>query len=170
MDYSSLPRYPPHDEAGPSQSERLGEAAAAERGRSAEGASMALLRRVAVGVAALYWVCCLAFHVVIAVTQAGPRPGSFYVFWFFLTVGVAIAVSNIIKPAGPGAKEPAPRWYCYALGVTALACGFWPMVVGSGVPNNNIFRSLFEDSGVPGGPPGDRSLDSHGRRVRALTE
>src|SRR5438270_12140274 len=44
------------------------------------------------------------------------------------------------------------------------------MVVGSGVPNTNIFRSPFEDSGVPGGPPGDRSLDSHGRRVRALTE
>jgi hypothetical protein len=29
---------------------------------------------------------------------------------------------------------------------------------------------LFEDTGVPAGPPGDRELNSHGRRVRAITE
>ena len=44
------------------------------------------------------------------------------------------------------------------------------MVVSSGVPNSHGLRFLFEDTGVPGGSPGDRSLDSHGRRVRAITE
>jgi hypothetical protein len=129
------------------------------------------LRRVAVWVAALYWACCLGHHFAVAVTQAGPRPGSFYLFWFFLTVGVAVAVLNITKPAGPGAKDPAPRWYVPALGVTALICGLWPMAVGSGVANAPFhLLGVFEDTGVPGGPPGDRELNSHGRRVRVLTE
>ena len=131
---------------------------------------MERLRQVAVWVAALYWACCLGLHVVVAVTQVGPRPESFYLFWFFLTAGVAVAVLNVTRPAGPDAKDPAPRWYVPALGVTALICGLWPMAVGSGVPNTPGLRSVFEDTGVPGGPPGDRSLDSHGRRVRALTE
>jgi hypothetical protein len=30
--------------------------------------------------------------------------------------------------------------------------------------------ALFEETGVPSGPPGDRYLNDHGRRVRALTE
>jgi hypothetical protein len=44
------------------------------------------------------------------------------------------------------------------------------MVVGSGVPNTMRYLALFEDTGVPSGPPGDRYLVDHGRRVRALTE
>ena len=131
---------------------------------------MEKLRRAAVWVAALYWACCLGLHVVVVITRPWPVPGSFYVYVFLLTGTVAIAALNLTKPAGPDWKEPAPHWYFPALVVAGLICGLWPMVVGSGVPNNNIFRSLFEDSGVPGGPPGDRSLDSHGRRVRALTE
>jgi hypothetical protein len=91
-------------------------------------------------------------------------------YWFLLTGGEAVAVLNVTKPAGPGAKDPNLRWYIPVLGVTALVCGLWPMVVGSGVPNSPGLRFLFEDTGVPGGPPGDRSLDSHGRRVRAITE
>jgi hypothetical protein len=171
MDYSSLPRYPPHDEAGPSQSERFREAAAAERGRSAEGASMAILRRIAVWVLAVYWVGCLAVHVVVAVTRSWPLPGYYYAYWILLTGGLAVAVTNITKPAGSGVKDPAPRWYIPALGVAAMICMLWPWVVGSGVPNApSGLRWVFEETGVPGGPPGDRSLDSHGRRVRAITE
>jgi hypothetical protein len=103
------------------------------------------VRWVAVWVAALYWACCLGLHVV--------------------------AVLNITKPAGPDTNAPTPRWYVPALGVTALICGLWPMAVGSGVPNGPwSLLGLFEDTGVPGGPPGDRSLNSHGRRVRAITE
>lgn len=77
---------------------------------------------------------------------------------------------NITRPRR-GAQEPAPHWYVKALAVTALVCGFWPMVVGSEVPNSPWgVRGLFEDAGMPSGPPGDRYLNSHGRRVRAITE
>jgi len=87
------------------------------------------------------------------------------------TMGVATAVLNIARYAGPEPKDPAPRWYIYAIAVTALICGFWPMAVGSGVANGPFgLLGVFEDTGMPGGPPGDRSLDSHGRRVRAITE
>jgi hypothetical protein len=129
------------------------------------------LRRVLVWVAALYWTCCLMVHVVVAVTLPGPLPGYSYAYWFILTMVVAVVVLNVLAPAGRGEDDPGPHWYVPALGVTALICGLWPMVVGSGVPNApSGLRWAFEDTGVPSGPPGDRYLNSHGRRVRALTE
>ena len=131
---------------------------------------MEKLRRVAVWVAALYWVCCLAVHVVVAVTQTGPLPGSFFLYSFLLTGGVAVAVLNITKPPSKDAKEPALPWYIPALAVASLICGLWPWVVGSGVPNAPSLLGVFGDTGVPGGPPGDRALARHGRRVRAITE
>ena len=127
-------------------------------------------RRVLVWVAALYWVSCLAFHVVVAVTRPGPLPGYVFASGLILTIVVGTVVLNLTKPTGPGANDPPARWYVPALGVTALICGLWPMVVGSGVPNAPTLLGLFEDTGVPAGPPGDRYLNSHGRRVRALTE
>ena len=129
-----------------------------------------MLRWVAVCVAAVYWACCLAAHVVVAVTRPGPLPGYSYAYWFLLTTAVALAVSWITKLASPDAKEPAVRWYVPALGVAALICGLWPWAVGSGVPNAPSLLGMFGDEGMPGGPPGDRELNSHGRRVRAITE
>jgi hypothetical protein len=129
---------------------------------------MAILRRVVVWVAVLYWACQLGIHLVVAAVGGLPSgPGSFFALDFFLTFGVATAVLWVTKPADR-AEYPTPRWYCGALGVVALICGFWPMVVGSGVPNTGF--NPFVDTGVPAGEPGDRYLNSHGRRVRALTE
>jgi len=85
-------------------------------------------------------------------------------------MAVALAVSWVTKLASPDAKEPALRWYVPALGVAALICGLWPWAVGSGVPNAPSLLGMFGDEGMPGGPPGDRELNSHGRRVRAITE
>ena len=132
---------------------------------------METLRRVLVGVAAVYWVCCLAVHVVIAVTLPGPLPGYSFAYWFGLMMVVAGVVLNVLKPPGRGENAPTPHWYIAVLGVFSLICGMWPMVVGSGVPNAPAgLRGLFEDTGVPSGPPGDRELHSHSRRVRAITE
>jgi len=128
------------------------------------------LRRIAVRVMVVYWACCLAAHVVVAVTRPGPLPGYSYAYWFILTMVVALVASNVAKPPGPVAEDKAPRWYVTALGVTALICGLWPWAVGSGVPNAPSLLGVFGDTGVPGGPPGDRDLHSHGRRVRAITE
>src|SRR5262249_49113063 len=88
------------------------------------------------------------------VARPGPLPDYSYAYWFLLTMGLALAVSNVTKPTGPGAKDPAPRWYVTALGVAALLCGLWPWPVGSGVPNAPGLRWVFEETGVPGGPPG----------------
>lgn len=131
---------------------------------------METLRWVAVCVAAVYWACCLAAHVVVAVTRPGPLPGYSYAYWFLLTMAVVLAVSWITKLTSTDAKEPALRWYVPALGVAALICGLWPWAVGSGVPNAPSLLGMFGDEGMPGGPPGDRELNSHGRRVRAITE
>jgi hypothetical protein len=129
------------------------------------------VRRIAVWVAAIYWVCCLAIHVVVAVTRPGPLPGYSFAYWLLLTMGVALAGSWITKLASPDAKEdPAPHWYVPALGVAGLICCLWPWAVGSGVPNAPSLLGMFGDEGMPGGPPGDRELNSHGRRVRAITE
>jgi hypothetical protein len=126
------------------------------------------VRRVAVWVAAVYWVCCLAIHLGVAVTRMGSLPSSLSAFGFFLTMGVAAAVVFITKPAGRGENSPAPRWYVAALAVPALICMLWPTVVGSGV--SNTYKFSFADRGVATGEPGDRYLNDHGRRVRALTE
>ncbi|MCI0685192.1 MAG: hypothetical protein L0Y71_24095 [Gemmataceae bacterium] len=124
---------------------------------------MEKVSRIAIWVAAVYWVCCLAIHVVVAVTRPGPLPGYSYAYWFLLTW--------ITKLASPNAKEdPAPRWYVPTLGVAGLICCLWPWAVGSGVPNAPSLLGMFGDEGMPGGPPGDRELNSHSRRVRAITE
>jgi hypothetical protein len=128
------------------------------------------LRWVLVGVAAVYWVCCLAVHVVVAATLPGPLPGYSFAYWFVLTIVVGGVVLNVTKPPGRGENAPAPRWYIPVIGAFSLICGVWPMAVGSGVPNSPSLRGAFEDTGVPSGPPGDRELHSHGRRVRAITE
>jgi hypothetical protein len=107
---------------------------------------------------------------VVAVTRPGPLSGYSFAYWFILTMGVALAVSWITKLASPGAKEPALRWYVPAPGVAALICGLWPWAVGSGVPNTPSLLGMLGDEGMPGGPPGDRQLNSHGCRVRTITE
>jgi|SRR5262245_26909433 len=134
------------------------------------GATVETARRVAVWVAAVYWVCCLATHVVVAATRPGPLPGYTFAYWFILTMGVSLAAAHLTRRAGADANDPPWPWYVVAIAVTALASGMWPMAVGSGVPNAPSVLGVFEDTGVAGGPPGDRSLDSHGRRVRAITE
>jgi hypothetical protein len=127
------------------------------------------LRRRVVWIAALYAVCCLGLHIVIAVARPGPLPNSVIAILFFLTMGVAAAaVLTLMKLPRRGKNGPSPRRHIAALAVAALAFGFWPMLAGSGVPNTG-FNPLV-DSGVPSGPPGDRSLNDHGRRVRGLTE
>lgn len=93
---------------------------------------MERLRRVAVWVVVLYWACCLAAHVVVAVTRPGPLPGYTYAYWFLLTMAVAIGAGYIFKSSGPVAKDTAPCWYVPVLGIAALICGLWPIVVGSG--------------------------------------
>src|SRR5262245_40672453 len=111
------------------------------------------VRRIAVWVAGVYWICCLVVHVVVAVTRPGSLPGYSYLYWFLLTMVVNLAVSWIIKVAKPDAKESAaPRWFVPALGVATLICGLWPWAVGSGVPNAPSLLEMFGDEGMPGGP------------------
>jgi hypothetical protein len=129
---------------------------------------MAILRRVAVWVAALYWVCWLGLHLLVTAVGGVPSiPRSFFALDVFLTIGVATAVLWVTRPAGR-AEWPGSRWYYGPLVVVALICGLWPMVVGSGVPGTHRFS--FGDVGVPSGESGDRYLNNHGRRVRSLTE
>ena len=139
---------------------------------------METLRRVAVWVAALYWAGVLALHVAVVIGRPAEVPAPFQIVPFFLTMAVAASVVWITvpprtegqpRPPGPP-REPGPPWYCCVLGVVALGIGMWAMVVGSGVPNSPSALSLFEDTGVASGPPGDRELHSHGRRIRAITE
>jgi hypothetical protein len=134
-------------------------------GRSvAGGAQVKRLRRVAFGVAVLTWVYCLTAHVLVV---AGEGPTVLHP----LVVG-AIGTATIWAVHWPYRKGtfpdgPGPRFFV-PLVVFSLACGLWPMAVGSGVPGDKPM--LFGDGGVPGGEPGDRHLNNHGRRVRDLTE
>src|SRR5205823_12288855 len=104
--------------------------------RSATESTVETLRWVLVGVAAVYWVCCLALHVVVAATLPGPLPGYTFAYWFVLTIVVGGVGLNVLKPPGRGENAPAPRWYTAALGVFALIGGLWPPVVGPVVPRS----------------------------------
>jgi hypothetical protein len=127
-----------------------------------------ILRWVAVCVAAVSWVAALALHVVAVGGGTSQFPPYYQVWSFLLTTGVATSALWIAR-GGRTDDPPATPWYCYAPGAAALITALWPMAVGSGVANAPYILP-FGDTGMPSGPPGDRYLNSHGRRVRNITE
>jgi hypothetical protein len=121
--------------------------------------------RVAVWAAALMWAFCLVAHALTAAGRATP------VLHPLLVGGVGAAIIWALywpHRSGPAPVLPQPP-SVVALIVLSFVMMMWPMVVGSGVPRTHPF-SFGRDMGVPSGPPGDRHLNNHGRRVRALTE
>jgi hypothetical protein len=121
------------------------------------------LRRVAFWVTAALWAYCLAAHLLVVAGLSPPVIDP-------LIVG-AVAVPAIWVFCWPYRGRPFPNvrppWYAIALMAASFLCGMWPMAIGSGVPGD---RPVFGDGGVPAGDPGDRYLNDHGRRVRAITE
>ena len=127
------------------------------------GEKVGWLRRVTFWATGAMWAYCLTAHLSVVAGLSLPVINP-------LVVGAVVAPViwvSIWPYRGGHFPDVRPPWYAIALMTASLLCMLWPVVVGSGVPGD---RPAFGGGGVPAGEPGDRYLNKHGRRVRALTE
>src|SRR5438105_4426892 len=93
------------------------------------------------------WAYCLVTHLLTAAGWSPPRIPAMVA----AAIGVAVLWIGYWPVRRTFDAEPNDAWprLVVAVFVVSFVCTLWPMVVGSGVPNTNIFVSLFKDSGVP---------------------
>ena len=116
----------------------------------------------AVVVAAVWWLGCVALYMTV-LAGFSERSESFFLPLFFGSMAAGLLASQTLRLSG-GAKLPPSSPTAIAVCVAGFLC--------MGVQTAVNWRVEFGDlsGGALSGDPGDRYLNSHGTRVRGLTE